>query len=49
MGDRAYTATWTAVTYTITYDLADGTLAEANPATYTIESAAITQPQRQVV
>jgi uncharacterized repeat protein (TIGR02543 family) len=44
MGARSYTATWTPITYTITYDLAGGTLAtgESNPATYTIESEAIT-------
>jgi uncharacterized repeat protein (TIGR02543 family) len=44
MGARTYTATWTPITYTITYDLAGGTLAtgESNPATYTIESEAIT-------
>ena len=31
-----------AISYTITYDLADGTLAEANPQVYTIESDPIT-------
>ena len=38
------TAKWTADSYTITYDLAGGALAEnvTNPATYTIESEAIT-------
>ena len=43
-GDRSYTATWTPITYKITYDLAGGALAqgETNPATYTIESDAIT-------
>lgn len=43
-GDRSYTATWTPITYTITYDLAGGALAQGdtNPATYTIESDAIT-------
>ena len=43
-GDRSYTATWSPVTYTITYDLAGGVLAEGetNPASYTIESEAIT-------
>ena len=42
MGNRSYTATWTPITYTLTYDLAGGTLATANPSEYTIESAAIT-------
>ena len=43
-GDRSYTATWTPITYTISYDLAGGALAQGdtNPATYTIESDAIT-------
>ena len=38
--NRKYTATWKAITYNLTYDLADGTLADGktNPATYTIES-----------
>ena len=42
--NRSYTATWTPITYTISYDLDGGALAdgEANPATYTIESDAIT-------
>ncbi len=41
-GNKSYTANWTIVEYTITYDLADGTVAEANPAVYTIESDDIT-------
>ncbi len=41
-GDRSYTATWTPVTYTITYNLNGGTNASSNPATYTIETATIT-------
>ena len=43
-GERSYTANWSVVTYTITYDLAGGALAEGvtNPATYTVESDAIT-------
>ena len=41
-GNRSYTAMWTPITYTLTYDLAGGTLATANPSEYTIESAAIT-------
>ncbi len=44
IGDRSYAATWTPVTYAISYDLAGGQLAEGvtNPAEYTIESEAIT-------
>ena len=43
-GPLAFTATWTPITYTITYELAGGQLAEGetNPTTYTIESDAIT-------
>ncbi|MBQ9191466.1 MAG: leucine-rich repeat protein [Bacteroidaceae bacterium] len=41
-GDRTYTATWTPITYTISYDLAGGSVAGGLPASYTIESAAIT-------
>ena len=41
-GNRSYTATWTPITYTITYDLAGGSVATANPATYAINSDAIT-------
>ena len=41
-GDRTYTATWTPITYTIDYDLAGGSVAGGLPASYTIESAAIT-------
>ena len=40
-GDRAYTAKWNPVTYTITYQL-DGGTASGNPTKYTIESEAIT-------
>ena len=36
------TGTVTAITYNISYDLAGGTVATANPETYTIESGAIT-------
>ena len=47
-GDRTYTATWTPIIYNVSYDLAGGSVAEANAATYTIESAAIalTAPTR---
>jgi uncharacterized repeat protein (TIGR02543 family) len=43
-GARSYVATWTPVTYTITYELGGGQLAEGetNPAAYTIESEGIT-------
>lgn len=37
-GERAYTATWTAVDYGVTYDVAGGSLVDGNRATYTIES-----------
>ena len=35
-------AQWTPITYNITYDLAGGSVATANPATYTIETATFT-------
>ena len=41
-GNRAYTATWTAIAYTITYDLAGGTVATDNPTGYTVQNEAIT-------
>lgn len=41
-GDRTYTATWTPIEYNISYDLTGGSVATANPSTYTIESGAIT-------
>ena len=41
-GDRAYTATWNIVTYTISYDLDEGTVNGTNPVEYTIEDGAIT-------
>jgi len=37
-GDRSFTASWTPISYSITYDLAGGANDAANPATYTIES-----------
>ena len=42
--DVTYTATWTAIEYSITYDLAGGELADGmtNPTSYTIESEDIT-------
>ena len=44
MGERTYTATWTPIVYSISYELAGGSLAEGltNPETYTIESEAFT-------
>ena len=36
-GDRSYTATWTIINYTITYNLAGGTNHASNPTTYTVE------------
>ena len=49
-GVRSYTATWTPITYNLTYDLASGALPEGktNPATYTIETEDITlvNPER---
>ena len=47
-GDRSYTATWTRITYTISYELAGGSVATANPTSYTVESDAITlnNPER---
>lgn len=41
-GDRAYTATWTRKTYTISYNGLEGAAVAANPATYTIESDSFT-------
>ena len=40
--DVTVTAQWTPKTYTITYKLNSGTVAEANPTNYTIESSPIT-------
>jgi uncharacterized repeat protein (TIGR02543 family) len=41
-GDKTFWAAWTPTIYTITYELGGGTNAATNPATYTIESDAIT-------
>ena len=41
VGDRSYKATWT-LTYTISYDLAGGSVPTPNPATYTEVSSNIT-------
>ncbi len=40
--NTTYTATWTRDTYTISYDLAGGSVASPNPTSYTVESGAIT-------
>ena len=40
--DKTYTATWTPISYTISYDLDGGSVASENPTSYTIESSAIT-------
>ncbi|MCR4994715.1 MAG: InlB B-repeat-containing protein [Bacteroidales bacterium] len=41
-GNRTYTATWTPIVYDITYNLADGSVATANPTSYTIETETFT-------
>ena len=41
-GERSYTATWTPITYSITYDLDGGSVATANPTTYNIETETFT-------
>ena len=41
-GNKTFTATWTPIEYSITYELDGGTNASANPATYTIETATFT-------
>lgn len=40
--NRKYTANWTAIVYTISYDLQGGTVSPDNPVSYTIESEDIT-------
>ena len=40
--NKTLTATWNLVTYNITYNLDEGSVATANPTTYNVESAAIT-------
>jgi len=37
-GDREYTANWTPIAYTITYNLNSGTISPENPTSYTIET-----------
>ena len=41
-GDLSFTASWTPITYNITYNLAGGVNDAANPATYTVETATFT-------
>ena len=45
----SYTAHWTPITYNLTYDLDGGSVATANPDTYTIETATftLTNPTRE--
>ena len=40
-GERSYTANWTPITYTVSYNLDGGTVS-GNPTSYTIETAAFT-------
>ena len=42
MGNLSFTASWTPIAYNITYVLGGGANPAANPATYTVESPAIT-------
>jgi uncharacterized repeat protein (TIGR02543 family) len=42
VGDLSFAANWTPITYALAYDLAGGSVAKPNPATYTIESGPIT-------
>jgi len=44
IGDRSYTATWTPIEYTISYNLAEGNLdvGKTNPTSYTIETPTFT-------
>ena len=48
-GNRSYTATWTPIVYAISYDLAGGSVATANPTEYTIETPTftLTNPTRE--
>ena len=41
-GNKTYTANWAPITYNITYDLAGGAVASANPANYNVETATFT-------
>ncbi|MBP5349097.1 MAG: InlB B-repeat-containing protein, partial [Clostridia bacterium] len=46
-GEKAFTASWTAIDYPITYTLNGGTNNEQNPATYTVEGAVVlAEPKR---
>ena len=48
-GDKAYTANWSAVAYTITYELNGGNLAEANPYgyNYASETFVLNEPTKE--
>ena len=41
-GNKSYTANWTLVTYTISYNYNSGSVSKANPTTYTVETASFT-------
>lgn len=41
-GTRVYTATWSPITYAISYNLAGGEVATANPTSYTVETTSFT-------
>jgi uncharacterized repeat protein (TIGR02543 family) len=41
-GNKTFTASWSPIDYTITYDLDGGTNSSSNPASYTIEDSLIT-------
>ena len=46
-GNRTFAATWTPVTYTITYNMNGGVNAESNPRSYTIEDTiTLAQPTK---
>lgn len=42
IGDRTYTANWSKITYSITYDLQGGTIQTANPTQYDVETEKFT-------
>ncbi len=47
IGDRTYTATWSPITYTITYNMNGGSNPDSNPITYTInDTFTLAQPTK---
>jgi len=42
IGDRSYTANWTAIDYTISYNLDGGSVSPSNPTGYTVDTATFT-------